>query len=891
MSPLGTGGMGEVYRARDTRLDRAVAIKILPSTDPELKQRFEREARAIAALSHPHICTLFDVGTADPSTGSGQAVDFLVMECLEGESLASRLERGPLKPDEALAIAIQIAGALDKAHRAGIVHRDLKPGNVMLTKERGSPTGSLHAKLLDFGLAKLRPAPAASGAVSMAVTQSSPMTGAGTILGTLPYMSPEQLEGEEADARCDIWAFGCLVYEMVTGRKPFEGRRHATMIGAILEREPQPVSQIQPLVPSRLDHVIARCLAKDPDRRWQTATDLVEELHYVSGSPAAESVPAQAPPRQSSSAPRMRRVSVLAAIVALVGVAFAAGMIVRRPAPLSVVKFIVQPPPGGFFTVGGRVGAAGAVSPDGRRIAFTAREASGQIRLWIRGIDELTAIPLAGTDGAQFPFWSPDSRSLGFFAADKLLRVEVSGGGVQTVCPAPSSRGGTWGPDGTIVFSAQAGLMRVPAAGCQPVSASSSVANVAELRFPSFLPDGKHVLVYGGGRDVSGVYVAAIDGSNATRLVAADTGAVFAPSGHLLFGRQGVLLAQAFDISRLTVTGDPVPVAESVEQGVFTGVPSFSVSAANTLVYGTGSGRQVDLAILDRSGRSIGSLRSSDHMAISPDGKRIAVDFGDQSAGGRDVWLFEIARNVWTRFTFAPRNDWVPTWSPDGSRIVFASDREQQGLGQLYEKPAAGGTDERLLLKTDEHKHHLHYSPAGQAIAFESTKAAGADGTPDTNIWILPMPTGDRKPVPFAQSRFNETNPQFSNDGRFLAYVSNESGALEVYVQPFPATGNKWQVSTNGGVEPKWRADGRELYYVAADGKMMAVPLTASGSTLDIGAPAPLFQTTRAATGTSTAHFAVTADGQRFMIGARGMDVGETPPIAVVLNWTAALNK
>ena len=903
---LGAGGMGEVYRARDTRLDRTVAIKVLPaelSSDLDLRARFEREARAIAALDHPHICAIYDVGEApnpESRTPNPDSIRFLVMQHLEGETLAARLARaeGPLPLEQVLKTAIEIADALDKAHRAGITHRDLKPANIMLTK-----TG---AKLLDFGLAKLR-GPAAPSSMSgmTRLATPTPNTAHGTILGTVHYMAPEQLEGREADARSDIWALGVVIYEMATGKRPFDGESPASIIGAILKDTPPPVSSRQPVAPPFLDHILERCLAKDPDERWQTAADLMRDLKWIGDSSAETPVAATAARRRERMAWSIAGLAVLAVAALLVPTSL---YLRRTPAEPLPTRFDILTPPTGDP-------ASFALSLDGRQLAFVAT-AEGKSRLWVRPFDEVTAHVLAGTEGAGFPFWAPDGMAIGFFAEGKLKRIDLEAGTPQVLADAPAGRGGTWSHDGVILFAPTAfgPLMRVGATGGTAVAVTTFAAGDGSHRWPQMLPDGRHFLFFMGfGRsDARGVYLGTLDGGEPTRVLTAETAAVYTPPGALLVVQQGVLVARGFDPASGTVTGQPIPVAQGVgsDPGVARG--AFSVSATGVLAHRAGGAQRRQLVWVDRAGTVRGEVTSPDENALgnpdlAPDGKRVAVQRSVQGNG--DVWLIEIGRGVPTRFTFDASSDGDPVWSPDGSRVVFRSSRKL--VVDLFERPASGVGAEQPLLETAEPKVPLAWSPDGSLLLYATQNPkTGSD------LWALPLGDGlrpstgagrahgvtsesrdERKPFPVVQTAFDEWAGQFSPDGRWVAYESNESGPWEVYVRTFPGPGGQWRVSTAGGTQPRWRPDGKELFYVAPDTRLMAVPITVGRDkqTLEAGTPVPLF-TTRLASGSgisavigSRPQYAVAADG-RFLMNVTA-EAAIPSPITVVLNWTALLKK
>jgi serine/threonine protein kinase/WD40 repeat protein len=867
--------MGEVYRARDTRLDRTVAVKVLPSamsSSPEVRQRFEREAKTISQLSHPHICALYDVGREGET-------EYLVMELLEGETLSDRLAKGALPLDQTLRYGQQIADALDKAHRQGIVHRDLKPGNVMLTKSG--------VKLLDFGLAKaIAPSATPSSLTSLPTQQG--LTQEGTILGTFQYMAPEQLEGKDADARTDIFALGAVLYEMATGKKAFSGATQASLIGAILHTEPAPISSIQPLVPPGLDRVIKTCLAKDPEDRWQSARDVASELKWT-GQSSEAAAPTASAARQRGGGWLAWAVAALAILLALVAVA-AAILNARRASPLPLIRTSIVLP---------ELSAprAATLSPDGTKVVLVARDSSGRSILWIRSLDSLAAQPLSGTESSAFPFWSPDSRFVGFFADGKLKKIAVEGGPAQTLCDAPLSRGGSWGRDGTIVFSPvpDGPLYRVPASGgvAEAVTRFDPARGETSHRWPFFLPDGRRFLYlvasFGSGEERAkmGVYSGSLDSKEEKFILPAKSTMAYSPPGYLLFLRERTLMAQAFDEKSLTVRGDAFPVADRIQYFPQTANTLFSVSNTGLLLYQSGSSQVLaQLTWLDRSGREVGSLGVPADLAnprISPDGKRVAVDVIDHQTGNMDIWIYPSSGGVATRVTSDPAIDGAPVWSPDGDRIAFMSLRK--GHPDVYLRNASGAGSEECILQSDRAKYTADWSPDGRFLLLRVI-----DAKSNLELWGLPV-AGDRKPFPFLKAAFGVSHGQFSPDGHWVAYASNESGKWEVFVAPFPGPGGNWKVSAAGGSEPRWRRDGRELFYLAPDGKIMAVEVKTS-PTFEAGTATPLFQTRRRVTVSSTDMFSydVSADGQRFLVST---DVGEvtSSPLTMVLNWTAGLKK
>ncbi len=891
VAPIGAGGMGEVYRAKDTRLDRTVAIKVLPqhlAANPEFRQRLEREARVISSLNHPHICVLHDIGRQD-------GIDFLVMEYLEGETLAARLVKGALPTEALLEYAGQMAQALAAAHRQTVYHRDLKPGNVMLTK-----TG---AKLLDFGLAKVGPAAGPQGAgvnLSVLPTQALDLTQKGTILGTFQYMSPEQLQGKEADARSDIFAFGAVLYEMATGHKAFEGKSVASVIAAILDSEPTPIATLQPASPPLLDQLVRKCLEKDPEKRWQSALDVASALGWAGEG-------AKGRPGDEASGRSKRWGWMVAAVLAV-------GMVL-----LAVVHFREAPPQelGGRFEVPPPEKSNNPIfrlSPDGRYLAVAANQGS-RSRLWVRPLDSLETRALPGTEDATYPFWSPDSLFLGFFAQGKLKKISVGApsgpGPPQTLCDAASGRGGAWNREGVIVFSPSpaSGLYRVPAAGGVPAPVTKP-GSAGSHRFPEFLPDGRRFLFLDTSNtpESTGLYAGSLDGMAPARILAEVSNAAYAPpggsrrSGHLLFRQENTLMAQPFDPDRLQTTGEMFPLAEQVGRSGHAGHGAFSVAGSGVLAYRTGAGFLGDreLVWLDRTGKRLGVLTKPGPTymaALSPDEKRIALFIrGVQPGASSDVWLHDVARGALSRFTLGPGSSGFPVWSPDSSRIAFYRSNSAGGGFELYQKPASGAGKEERLARAGVNAFPWDWSGDGKLLVYSQY----ADKT-GTDLWLLPL-EGDRRPIPYLQTAFEETAGQFSpgpggapeGAPRWMAYVSDESGQQQVYVRPIPPSGDQWLISTAGGAQPRWRRDGRELFYVADDQKLMAVPIKTGGSPsgapsgpFEAGVPRALFEISIPSQGVVPLFFyQPTADGQRFLVTAPAAGE-EAPRITVVLNWAA----
>ena len=853
--------MGEVYKARDTRLDRTVAIKVLPAhvaSDPQLRERFEREARAVAALNHPHICTLHDVGQQD-------GIDYLVMEHLEGQTLAERLEKGALPLDQALRYAIEIADALDKAHRHAVVHRDLKPANIMLTRSG--------VKLLDFGLAKFGPhAPVGIAGMTVAATHSAPLTGQGTILGTLQYMAPEQLEGREADSRTDIFAFGALLYEMATGKRAFRGESHASLISSIMSTDPPPVSSLTPMAPPALDRVVRRCLAKDPDGRWQSARDLALELDEIARAPVTATPAGPRPRRRDFAGWIVAAGLLLALLVALFGPWR------RAPsAPAAPVRFTVSPPRDTAFQ--GML----ALSPDGRRLAFVATTADGRDLLWTRALDSLESRALEGTDGANYPFWSPDGRFLAFFAGGKLKKIEATGGSPQTLCDAPAPRGGSWGSTGTIVFAANAGgqIERVAEAGGQATPLphlTSKRDGDFFYRWPSFLPDGNRFLYFTFAAGRVGLSVASLDSPDTTWVTASASGAAYVSAGFLFYRVGDRLMSQAFDARQLRVTGEPVPFVEDVWwDGLSTLATAFSASSAGIVAYQTGGLSSTRLLWHDRSGKELGSVGPSGaylEPALSPDGRWLAVIRAEPGVLGPAVWTIDLERGSLSRFSSGSGFAATPLWSPDGRRIVYAA----SPAGEVYVHDAQGAEKEKLLYKGAGFTPLEDWSRDGRFLLYDALDWR----TFRSDVGVRDLEAGTDRLV--LSATFNEFGARLSPDGRWLAYGADESGRSEVFVRSFPEAGFRRQVSTGGGTQPRWRGDGRELFYVSDDRKVMSVEVRA-GAEFETGAPRPLFQTRILPLVEARNHYDVSADGQRFLVNSRRPEDAMLP-INVVVGWS-----
>ena len=797
--------MGEVYRARDPRLGRDVAIKVLPSGlsgDPERLQRVEQEARAAAALNHPNILALYDIGTHDDAP-------YLVTELLEGATLREHLASVAVPIRKAIDTPCRSLMAWQRRTTKGIVHRDLKPENVFVTDDS-------RVKILDFGLAKLtQPESSLAGATALPTTPPRTMTG--VIVGTVGYMSPEQVRGMAADYRADIFAFGAVLYEMLSGRRAFHGDTAMDAMTAIVKDHPPDLPVVERRIPPALVRIVDRCLEKSPAARFQSTRDLAFALESLTTPSGAASVVA-IEGLSTASVLWSRRAAMAwasaAGVLLLVAVALAIGYLSRAPVAPRAVWFQIDEPRDVAFAGGPAFSPGAAISPDGRHVAFMARRTGEADLLWIRSLDALDARPLSGTDGGSFPFWSPDSTSIAFFAQGKLRKIEVSGGPAQTLCDAPAGEGGTWNRDGVILFApnAMGALFRVSSAGGQAAAVTTlSVANKdSSHRWPDFLPDGRHFLFLALPSNV--VYAGSLDSGEVKRLVNADSRTLYG-TGYLTFVRGGTLMAQPFDARRLETTGEAVPLAEDVRANAGNGRAAFAVSESGVLAYRNGTvNTPIQLTWFDRAGREIakvGQAKDYRGVDVSPDGQRIVVHLHESVAGtaeGRGgLWLLDPVRGTESRFTFTGMHDGMPRWSPDGSRVVFNSSRPGESQN-LYVKLAGGATPEEALLKSDVATSPTSWSADGRFVVYDSD-----GGKNSSDIWVLPL-AGDRKPIPFLTTPATEGQGELSPDGRWMAYTSNESGRFNIYVQPFPATGGKWLVSTGVGLEPHWRRDGKELY-------------------------------------------------------------------------------
>jgi Tol biopolymer transport system component len=871
LSPLGAGGMGEVYRARDTRLDREVAIKVLPSelsSDGDRLKRFEKEARAASSLNHPNIVTIYEVEQVDSTS-------FIVMELVEGKTLREVIADGPLPIRRLLGIGVQIAEGLARAHTSGITHRDLKPENVMVGKDG-------LVKILDFGLAKLARPDLDGGQPTQTPTVSA-ATRPGIVMGTVGYMSPEQASGHPVDFRSDQFSFGSILYEMVTERQAFKRPTTAQTMAAIIQEEPEPIGAVNPKVPAPLRWIVERCLAKDPEERYSSTRDLARELASLRDH--ISEVSAGEPAGLALKRLRLRRRELLAwAMVALLA-AMAAVLLLRRPAatPPPRLHASLLPPAGTEFA---SYLAPLAVSPDGQRIVFGVRTSDGKRVLFLRVFAEAEAQKLPGTEDATYPFWSPDSRTIGFFAPPpegKLKRIGISGVSAQVLSDAPLARGGSWGADDIILFGTYKGpLYRVSAAGGQPSAATrldSTRRETAHL-WPHFLPDGRHFLFLAAleGEDRSfGLEAGSFDAPSVKVLGKVESSVAYAPPGYLLsVTADRRLVAQPFDVGGLRILGGRIPVAEQVVENIARWTAAFSVSRTGVLAFQAEvQAESSKFAWFDRSGKQLESFGSAKEygsfgFALSPDGSRLVTSATDPRSGTSDLWLYEFARGTTTRFTSDPANDGVAHWSPDGRQIVFFSARS--GQATFYLKPTSGATPETLLFESNSEKYPCDWSPDGRFLLYVNHLL-----DKKSHLWALPM-TGERKPFPVTQTSFNEFDGRFSRDSRLIAYVSDESGRREVYVQAFPQAVERWQVSTGGGGSPSWRRDGKELFYLSPDNQLMSVAVK-SQPVFAAAAPRPLFPL-----GRLSSQYDVAPDGQRFLFFVSEREA-PAPPISLVFNW------
>jgi eukaryotic-like serine/threonine-protein kinase len=878
LAPVGAGGMGEVYRARDTRLGRDVAVKILPthlSSDPELKQRFEREARAVSSLTHPNICCLYDIGSQD-------GIDFIVMEYLEGETLAVRLSTGPLPLPLCLKIGVEIADALDKAHREGIIHRDLKPGNIMLTKSG--------AKLMDFGLAKpvtatLRgvtqtPIPSQGTPMMSAATLTAPydpFTEHGTIVGTLLYMAPESIQGRPADFRTDIFSFGCVLYEMIAGRRAFTGESRLSISAAILEQDPQPITSLQPLTPAALEHVVLRCLMKDPEERWQSARDLSRELKWISAGMGLTKASEPAPRRRERIAWGVAALCI--ALLAWLGIAHWRSMqsVESRHLHLSLL-----PPLSTSF-----VPYDFAISPDGRRLAFVAASQDGGTALWIRSLAAGAAQRLTGTEGAFYPFWSPDSRQVGFFQASKLKSVDPSNGALQILCDAPGGAGGAWNNRGTIIFAGSqrgdtssgflSGILQVSASGGEPQLVTKGSASNASIFWPSALPDGDHFIYFLLGSSNShqkqGIYVGSLS-TRETKLISSEiVGNTQVASSRLYYVRDRSLMAQPFDLKRLQTTGPPEAVSrQELEESPAFSRAGFSISNDGIVVFQSATESVSRLSWFDRSGKELEELPRTGYrdLDLSRNDSLLAISSDDDHNGKHYIHIYDFARGTSTRVSDGG-TEVFPVLSPDGKRVAYEVNNSR--TSQYIDVAATDGSGRLERLAASDFLIPNDWSADGRFLVYMNFQA----GAPELDF----LDFSNHSQTVYAPG----AEGQFSPDGKWIAFTGPQSISgedAEVYVGRFPGPGRRIQISNHGGAQARWRADGRELFYIAMDKKLMAVAIDTSHDEPVVGLPHALFQTRIVAARTVLFQYAVSRDGNRFLINS--MPSVGAAPLTVLMN-------
>jgi len=921
LSPLGAGGMGEVYRARDTRLNREVAIKVLPrafAEDPHRMARFEREAQLLASLNHPKIAAIYGL----EESGATRA---LVMELVEGPTLAERIGRtaasarpkaGSASParaagagsgakasagsgaktsergvssggarkaaiplDEALPIAQQVAEALEYAHEHGVVHRDLKPANIKVT-----PDGCV--KVLDFGLAKAMGPEDGSGDMSNSPTLSLAMTEAGLIIGTAAYMAPEQAKGKPVDRRADIWAFGCVLYEMLSGQKPFEGETISDVLAAVIKSEPD-WSALPADTPPAIRRLVRRCLAKDAKQRLRDIGDARIAIEEVLSGAAADSEIAILPGQfaEAKRTSHLRR--ALPWVLLAAAILFAAWLVLQPKPSQSVIRFPISPPENGEFQNGGAM----SISPDGRMLAFVATPGPGKPRvLWARPLDSLTAEPLPGTEGALFPFWSPDSRKIGFFAGGKVQVVALSGGMPEVLCNAPDGAGATWNRDSVVLFSNHGGLYRVPDGGGMPTLVAADAAASAGYLFPQFLPDGHHFLFVAVSMGQIAlpeaaktiVEIGSLDSNKTSTLLDGTSYALFAKPDYLFYEEAGNLMARAFNARSLKFTGQAARVAENVDDARHPWAP-FTVSQSGILAYRLAGGTgQAEMTWFDSKGNKLGTVGqpgSYGDPVLSPDGTKLVVVSATPGGNTSDIWVYDLKQGTGSRLTFTAAKNASPVWSRDGRQIFYSSIRN--GKNGIYEKPADGLGPAQLVFQSSKQDVNLDsLSPDGRFAMYMSH-------TPTEGDWLWPL-SGKQKTFPYLESSFAEGQATFSPNGRYIAYFSTETGRPEIYVQTFPRHLGKWQISTGGGGEPMWRGDGKQLFYVTMAGEVMSVDVTTGSGEFRASPPKLLFKKQRASPAVWRNIDAVSPDGKRFLMLVPSGEA-KPEPITVVVNWPALL--
>ena len=880
---LGEGGMGVVYKAEDTKLDRPVALKFLPShilISEQDKARFVQEAKSASSLNHPNVATVYEIDEV-----AGEM--FIAMEFVDGVTLREKMSSISFK--QAVDIGIQIADGLAAAHEKGIVHRDIKPENIMVRKD-----GII--QIMDFGLAKLR------GTKS----KLSRLTKEGSTIGTVGYMSPEQVQGQDVDHRSDIFSLGVLMYELFTGELPFKGVHETALLYEIVNVDAAPMSAVKPEVDPNLDAIVLECFAKEPSERYQSVAEVAKELRRFKRESTKQRVSKVSSIRQPyghsgiqqaaqlqtpagvvvQGSPKLHLVWITITVICLIAAGVFGYLYLRSTSrDETVIAFTISPPENGAFE-----SPVPAISPDGRTIATLAHDSTGRTLLWIRSIGSIRARPLEGTEDASFPFWSPDSRFLAFFTPGKLKKIAIAGGSPQAICTAGDGRGGSWNQDGIIVFAQDynVGLSQVSATGGVPsvLTFLDTVQHDDTHRFPCFLPDGKHFVYLrrAGQEGKTGIYLHSLDRKEDRFLFSSQTNAVYVSPGYLLFVREKSLIAQRFDADKGEVQGDGVQVLDNAGSLANYNLGAFSASQNGIVAFmeGVAGGRQ--LIWYDRTGKELkrtvitGSIFD---FHLSPDERRVVFRRVDAQTNNQDLWLFDVARNTQSRFTFEAAIDDDPAWSPDGSRIIY--DSSPEGVRNLYMKMSTGAGNPELILKSSLDKAPLDWSQDGKFLLYEVD-----DPVTKADLWVLPL-TGDRKPFPYLQSNFTESDARFSPDGQWVAYASDESGKFEVYIQHFPHSGGKWQVSVNGGAAPEWRKDGKEVYYLASDRKLMAADVRVVGSAVEVGIPSPLFEA-NVDIYTAPNRYDVSADGRSFLVNTSGFEYN-TRPIDVVMHWPTLLVK
>jgi Tol biopolymer transport system component len=861
VAPLGAGGMGEIYRARDTKLAREVAIKVLPaevSTDRDWLARFEREARSASALNHPNIVTIYEIGSAD-------SVSYISMELVQGRTLRELLAEGPLSPKRLLALSTQIAEGLAPAHEAGIVHRDLKPENLMVTREG-------LVKILDFGLAKRV---AVSGSQSSSLATMGELTQPGVLVGTVGYASPEQVTGRPVDFRSDQFSLGSIVYEMATGTRAFSRASAVETLAAIINEEPEPLQRRAPETPTVLRWAIERCLAKEPDGRYASTRDLARDLAQLRDY--ASEIAREASPARSSRRPGWLVLAAAASLILVAALALLVGSLRRKEPAASPVRFGVSIP-------GEAVGSRVTVSPDGTRLAIEAFS-QGQRRIYLRRLDSDATVELPGSVGAAGHFWSPDSRHLAFYADGMLKKTPIDGGPPVELCEAVVLAPGAWSRDGTILFPRRAnprGLFRVSDAGGEPVRVTTCAPEEENHKGAWFLPDGRrflyHVNSNPGAANARELRLGSLASKESRTVARMDSRAEYSPPGYLVYAREGALFAQRFDERQARLMGEPLLLADDVNYFLNTADAAFSVSQTGVLVYRAGASPS-RIAWFTRDGKEVGQLGQpmlASRLRISPDGTRVAMTINDKRTGTGDIWLLELGRGVSTRLHSDPVHEFMPVWTADGSSLIYGSDRK--GPPDIYEI-ATGATpgSESLLLEQDGFQQPEDISRDGRFLAYTN-----AERWPNSDIWLLPL-HGERRPSPWARTRFTESSPRFSPDGRWIAYQSDESGVPEIYVALTQGGGGKKRISPAGGQYPRWRADGKELYYIGPGDFIMTAPVT-PGAQLEAGTPVPLFRVE------GVTNFDVVADGSRFLVSTPS-DGNRESQVRVIVNWPATLKR